>query len=614
MNASDPTTPPDVLTTLARSEVASVRRAVAENPNTPLDVLNRLWDKFPAAMLANPIITLWELTEPAALQTNISPRARLASYNYLRKSGADLLPHIHTPESLKKAMEQAFRDENTRVFDQAPSDPSADLRLLFVKAAKSYSSHAEFFYLKAPAKVWQRLARDPHSEVRRCFADFLRSTYRDTETPSPAFIQATRELAMHNDAEVFLHLAHCPLIPADVVQRLALSDSPEIRRALSKCRYTSPESMECLCKDPDESVRLAFATNCQLAQAHELLLKDPSQKVREALASNYHISRRILLQFELVDHPAVLKKVFLNRHAGEELRTCILKEAHPDVRAVVAYEGFRLTPRFYNSHKNLISREVRSLLTKRNGLHPEIAADLATDPHPDIRMNIARRLRGQYCWRDTHANLALLERFATDPEKDIREYVCTDSRLTSKQIEKLARDAEPDIRIEVLDYILGRLEDYRNSKSRGAYAGLYGETRHLFVEAANDPTAPVRSRLSYAKETPPEALGILFEDSDDDIRLKARAHTQWPFGAVLDFEKAHPQLKGKTRHGDTTPSLRVLHEFARSPNPFLRQLTARCSRSCAADLRLLAKDSHPIVREAALARLTKRNKAKIPTE
>jgi len=614
MTASDPTTPPDVLANLARSEDASVRRAVAENPNTPLEVLNRLWDKFPSAMLANPIIPFWELTEPASLQTNISPCARLASYNYLRKSGADLLPHIHTLESLKKAMEQAFRDENIRVFEQAPSDPSADLRLLFLKAAKSYSSHAEFFYLKAPAKAWQRLARDPHSEVRLCFAEFLRSTYRDTETPSPAFIQAARDLAMPNDAEVFLHLAHCPLIPADVVQRLALSDSPEIRRALSKCRYTPPESIEGLCKDSDESVRLAFATNCQLAQAHELLVKDPSQKVREALAANYHMSRRILLQFDMGDHPAVLKKVFLNRLAGEELRTRILKDAHPDVRTVVAYEGFRLTPRFYNAHKKLLSREVRLLLTKRNGLHPEIAADLAADPDPNIRMNIARRLRGQYCWRDTHANLALLERFASDPEKEIREYVCTDSRLNSEQIEKLARDAEPDIRIEVLDHILGRLEDYRNCKSRGSYASLYRETRHLFVEAANDPNASVRSRLSCAKETAPEALGILFEDSDDDIRTDARAHTQWPFGAVLDFEKAHPQLKGKTRHGDTTPSVHVLHAFARSPNPFLRQLTARCSRSCAADLRLLARDSHPIVREAALARLTKRKKANIPTE
>ena len=100
MNASDPTTPPDILASLAKSSETAVRRAVAENPNTPVDVLNTLWNKFPEALLANPIIAFWELTEPAALQKNISPAACLASYNHLRKKGADLAPQIHTHEAL----------------------------------------------------------------------------------------------------------------------------------------------------------------------------------------------------------------------------------------------------------------------------------------------------------------------------------------------------------------------------------------------------------------------------------------------------------------------------------------------------------------------------------
>ena len=74
MNASDPTTPPDILASLAKSSETAVRRAVAENPNTPVDVLNTLWNKFPEALLANPIIAFWELTEPAALQKNFHPQ------------------------------------------------------------------------------------------------------------------------------------------------------------------------------------------------------------------------------------------------------------------------------------------------------------------------------------------------------------------------------------------------------------------------------------------------------------------------------------------------------------------------------------------------------------
>jgi hypothetical protein len=328
------------------------------------------------------------------------------------------------------------------------------------------------------------------------------------------------------------------------------------------------------------------------------------------LASNFRVARKILLQFDPNDHPAVLRNVFLNGHAGAELRSRIFTNANPDLKKVSAHSGFRLTPKFYFAYKNHIPHEVRSLLTERNGLHPQIAADLAVDSDPEIRIKIAHRLRGQYCWRDHDANLALLELFATDPDKNIREYVCTDSRLSLKQIEKLARDAEPEVRIKVLAHFVSRLEDFRNCNCPGSYAELYHEMRHLFLEAAKDPSASVRSRLSHAKETPPETLGILFDDPDSEIRMHARAHTQWPFGAVLDFEKNHPRFKGTTRHGNTTPSLHVLHQFARSPNPFLRHLTARCSRTCAADLQLLAKDSHPFVRETALAMISKRKKPK----
>ena len=609
MNASDPTTPPDILASLAKSSETAVRRAVAENPNTPVDVLNTLWNKFPEALLANPIIAFWELTEPAALQKNISPAACLASYNHLRKKGADLAPQIQTHEALKKALEHAFRQQDTRVFAHAPSDPIAGVRLMFVKIAKDYSSSARFFYEKAPEAAWQSLSNDSDPAVRLSFAEWLRGAVsNEMEKPIPSFNQAARALAACNEEDVFLQLANCPPIPADVVQRLALSNSLEIRSALSRCTNTPPESLEWLCKAPDETVRLAFAKNCRLAHAHMLLLTDPSLEVRKSLASNFRVARKILLQFDPNDHPAVLRNIFLNGHAGAELRSRIFTNANPDLKKVIAHSGFRLTPKFYFAHKNHIPHEVRSLLTERNGLHPQIAADLAVDSDPKIRIKIAYRLRGQYCWRDHDANLALLELFATDPDKNIREYVCTDSRLSLKQTEDLARDAEPEVRIKVLAHFVSRLEDFRNCNCPGSYAEFYHEMRHLFLEAAKDPSASVRLRLSYAKETPPETLGILFDDPDSEIRMHARAHTQWPFGAVLDFEKAHPRFKGTTRHGNTTPSLHVLHQFARSPNPFLRHLTARCSRTCVANLRLLAKDSHAVVRETALAEIQKRKK------
>ena len=138
----------------------------------------------------------------------------------------------------------------------------------------------------------------------------------------------------------------------------------------------------------------------------------------------------------------------------------------------------------------------------------------------------------------------------------------------------------------------------------------FGRLDPRLEEAANAPAASVRLLLAHGRETPPSALGILFDDPDENIRSAARRHSIWPFGAVLDFENAHPKFKGPTRHGDTSPSLSVLHHFARSRNPFLRQLTAQCSRTRTSNLLELAADSHPVVREIALARIGKRKKPK----
>jgi hypothetical protein len=325
MNASDPSTPPDILASLARSKKASVRRAVAENPNTPVEILNGLWESLPASLLANPILAFWELTEPGALLEHISERVLLATYNHLRKAGEDLPPLIYTHESLKHVMECALDRCDTRVFDHAPHDPAANLRLIFLAATMRYS-RSRFFYEKAPAAAWRALASDPHPEVRLRFAELLRAASSSVETPSAEFTEAARALAESGGEDVFLQLAHCPAIPADVARRLASSESMEIRRTLAHCVNMPADSIELLCKEPDESVRLAFAKKSRLNQAHELLLRDASHKVRESLAANFRVRRQILSQFDMKDQAAVLKNVFLNSHAGDQLRHRIFME------------------------------------------------------------------------------------------------------------------------------------------------------------------------------------------------------------------------------------------------------------------------------------------------
>jgi hypothetical protein len=250
----------------------------------------------------------------------------------------------------------------------------------------------------------------------------------------------------------------------------------------------------------------------------------------------------------------------------------------------------------------------------RTGLPAEIVAELATDPDRQVRLSIAKRLTGQYGWRKTKANLALLGGFISDPDSEIRLSVCSDPRLTSSQIASLTEDEVVEVKEMVTSNILQRLKGYRNSRQPHYYRNLYEKTAHLLLARAKDPESRVRQAIARSKEAPPEALGILFDDPVPTIHSAVRSTTQFPFGAILDLEKAalSSELKGPFRQGDSSPTSIAIHHFAHCKNPFLRHIAAHYSRTTLSDLRALGNDPHPVVREAAIAKLSNRESQKNP--
>jgi hypothetical protein len=68
VRAQSPATTPDVLRRLADCEEPRIRRAVAENPNTPVDVALQLAEDAPDSFLRNPAVSLLVLEDPALLQ------------------------------------------------------------------------------------------------------------------------------------------------------------------------------------------------------------------------------------------------------------------------------------------------------------------------------------------------------------------------------------------------------------------------------------------------------------------------------------------------------------------------------------------------------------------
>jgi hypothetical protein len=125
---------------------------------------------------------------------------------------------------------------------------------------------------------------------------------------------------------------------------------------------------------------------------------------------------------------------------------------------------------------------------------------------------------------------------------------------------------------------------------------LYSGTTNLFRQVA----PPAQERRG-----PPRRARHPFRRPRGKIREAIRSKDRWPYGALIELEKCHKnRLRGRPlAHGMTTPGSGGLGILAKSPNPFLRLLTARCRRTAKADLKNLANDPHPAIRKAARARL-----------
>jgi len=403
MNASDPSTPAEELSLLARAQKKSVQRAVAQNPNTPLDVLNSLWQKYPDCMLANPIIAFWELTQPGHIEEKITPIAFLIVYNHLKKNGEAIPQHIFSSKVAKKMISNAFNERDPRVFDHAAQEEMPEIRASIIEAAKY---DAAFFHDHAPDAIWEIYARDASSDFLRAFARVLRTIAHTVNSPRPAFFEVARRLSELEDDVIDQQLAQCPQMPEEITNRLVRSSNHGIRHALSCSLYFSEQAVKWVCSDFDEDIRIQFAHASPNATVHKFLLKDRSRKVRETLAANLNITPDILSQFDIKDHPSVLKSVFKNPQASYDLQSRIFKEGHAEVKNVLHDTHLNLNSKFYFEHKSLIPREVSIQITKRSNLPEKILDDLASHADSKIRLAMAKRLGNFRCWRATTGNLA----------------------------------------------------------------------------------------------------------------------------------------------------------------------------------------------------------------
>lgn len=601
--AADPCTPAERLVSLADAPQEEIHRALARNPNTPVDLLQHFWETHPDCILENPILTLWEFTKSESALEFFGVRALLLLYNHLRRKGEPLPSAIFNHAIIKDMVSEAVSSHNPDVFEFVPTEKAASLRRLLIENPSRLRLF-RFFENDAPDAVWMGFATDSDPEIRLGFANLLRSAPFDTRPQRSIVAEATRLLMQDGRPEVLQHLANCRFLPGELVEELSHSKDVETRVALARCFFAPDSALERLARDTEEAVRISLARHCEEESTQRLLLRDTSTTVRKRLVESPHLCASLIAEFDLRDDPEVVKTLFLR--ADDNLRARILREAQPEVQNAVLDLEKSLKPGFYRANKAAILPDILARLGRAKGIHPDIIDDLARDGRPEIRLGVAQRLTGHKHWRPTSRNIALVNNFAKDSSSRIRHEICTDWRLNADSTEALFEDSDPVLRKKTLCAVLDFLIAEREGRRFESYANCYQEKAALMVKLARDPDHAVRFAIASCKEAPPAAMEIVLEDAEAFIRNAAMAHERWPYGVMLDLvetKKSHMDCK-TLFHGETTPSTSALRLLASSKNPFIRKLVAHCKRTPVTELRKLASDPHPAVRETALSRLS----------
>ena len=636
--AEDSNTHPDVLSQLAESKDEVVAAAVAANPNTPEAVLFLLWVKHPACLLKNPLLHLWEFTEPGSLQSKIPPAALLSLYAYLIENEAEQIPENILPVKRRMQLfDDAMKIDHDADFDIFARDPSPQVRCLFIDPQRSFYSHGQKKVFIHPETILN-LARDPDPSVVLALAEaFSRGPLRGNRYVSSevdTFDAAARILFAYRIPAIDLLLSKASGLPPDLIDELSKYEEETIRENVSKLERAEIETHLRLCRDHSVCVRKTLAAATHFDSVQAIFLNDPSLEVRQALAASSHLtttSKESLLihpdvetrvvfaartsspyneRFPLTEDPAVLSALLGNYETSDAMIERIIENCPQEVQLGLLKRHKKLTREFYLQYGNKLHPKLLAHIARLGGIGGKILNELAVHPDPIVRRGVAKRLGSGGFFHVSTTNNYLVDLLVQDSDDEVREEMYDDRRLDKNQRLVLFRDKSPIVREKILRLVLGWLLAYRNRDYVWTYSDLYGFYQQAIVELASDPCKDVRLELATSREAPPTALGILFDDPDEEIREAARRHKRFPYGTILDLEKAKPRLKGKfirVKAGLTIPSRDALKVLSKSRNPFLRYQVALYYKSGLNILRKLATDSHPLVRETAQARLQKRN-------
>jgi hypothetical protein len=586
MIARHPNSGSALLEKLSHSSDRTTRALVAANPDVPLAVYLRLGAQFPSEFLANPILDLLFLENPALLQElpdNL------------------LVPVLRKPNCPQSFLIWAAAQGSEKVQlavamnAKAPQQAIDRLRNSIYMAVTEAVSHQKF--MRVDAETAEPL-------FRQAVKDWLGSlSYHDTqtalekkeiglaqlpylETPVRLLLAGVKQghlFALSQDTawleQLIRHLgddfrysvARDPTSTTAVLAMLAKDQVTDVRSEIASNPNTPIALLEVLATDKDESVRSCVPFNSSTPVALvEAMTKGLNAKARSYFAQLVQ-DRETVVRVRPPDakrpnSPITLLKVLSASQHG------ITKDN------ITGFEHNRVSGSVVAKHANTPVDLLEALasyhgeFSRRNvAEHPDTPAVLlevlATDEHTRVRSSAAK-----------HANtpIALLEVLATDEQTLVRSSVANNPRTPEAILQRLVNDDSSDVRCAVCINVTTppALADMAR------HVLLYGDLRQdpWYRDALNKADAATKAAVA-------EDNLLFFQVEDPDRRVLSTRMTA-KLAALCSGPYVTPDHIARVSSSTDWLIRAAVARNAGTPPNLLRKLTA---------------DGHPLV--AGLAKL-----------
>ena len=329
------------LAELARSHDREICQSVARHPNTSPKTLKQLFQRFPKAVLENPIIDLLVLENPNFFSElfNSNPDC----FN------CDRLPLFY--------LEWALNSSDLYILDRIAASDFTPEEILFKLALNEDPSirYAVANNLPVSDKVANILVKDTDRAVLSLLAK------------NPKISSEILDKLSHHQYEIVrINVAANQNIANKTALKLLKDENLDVIKNLAQNPHVSEEILNKLAEHESEVIRVAVASNSNISEKIAIALsKDNSRIVVLSLAKNQNLPANIL--DELSNRESIFMTIAVAENNNTSLATLtrLIQYPNPQIRSAIA------------SNQNISLEIIEQLLLDRKN---DILCNLSNNP------------------------------------------------------------------------------------------------------------------------------------------------------------------------------------------------------------------------------------------